>query len=275
MKIKARIGLIGCGNMGGAILSGLVKQGIVAKRQVFVHDVDSSKTNLIRKKLGIQSVSSSHELVKIADIIILAIKPQDFLSLGPELKIQTGSKKILISILAGTPIQKIKSVAGTHWRVVRVMPNLGAQVGEAISAVTGNEASSEGASAVATTKQIFASVGKVVQVPERYFDLVTAVSGSGPAYFFLMMELLAAICEQSGLTKEVAKTLAVQTALGSAQLAIQSPHTPAELRKMVTSKKGTTEAALAFLFQKKFDQIFKDAVRQAQKRSQQLSKSNS
>jgi pyrroline-5-carboxylate reductase len=120
--------------------------------------------------------------------------------------------------------------------------------------------------------KIFSGCGKVVEVPERYFDLVTAISGSGPAYFFLLMELLADVGKQMGLSAKTAELFAVQTAFGAAKLAQHSAHSPSRLREMVTSKKGTTDAALSHFQKKGFSNIFVEGVRRAMARAKELSK---
>ena len=161
----------------------------------------------------------------------------------------------------------IAIILGTKPAVVRAMPNLGAQVSQSMTAVTG-----ENRSALQSAEVIFSGCGQVILLSEKHFDLVTAISGSGPAYFFLLMELLAKAAERKGISKGAARLLAVQTAFGAALLAERSIRTPKELRKQVTSKKGTTDAALRYLEKKKFSQTFLSAIDRAVKRARQLSK---
>ena len=146
------------------------------------------------------------------------------------------------------------------------MPNLGARVGQAITALTGKDTRS-----VDIAETIFSGCGKTLRLEEQFFDLVTALSGSGPAYFFLMMELLVNMAVKNGMNEKDARQLAVQTAVGSGLLAAQSEYSPEELRKMVTSKGGMTEAALNVLNQKKFGNIFSEALQAALDRGKQLS----
>ena len=268
MKLKGRIGLIGCGNMGSAIISGLLKKRLARASQILVCDAVPSKMNSIARVYGVHPVRKSQDLIRRSRVFILAVKPQDLRSVANEIRGVLNSKHIVVSILAGTPISKLRRFLGTRAAIVRAMPNLGAQVGEAVTALS---ASSPRARTVAEV--IFSGCGEVCFLPERHFDLVTAVSGSGPAYFFLMMELLVQVARKGGMSERTARLLAVQTAVGAACLAQKSSRSPAELRKMVTSKKGTTEAALRFLSKKKFSSIFTAAVHEAARRARQLSRS--
>jgi pyrroline-5-carboxylate reductase len=164
---------------------------------------------------------------------------------------------------------KIATALGRNATVVRAMPNLGAKVGHSMTVLCGKNKK-----AVLFSTKLFTGCGEVVTLPEKMLDLVTAVSGSGPAYFFHMMELLTDFGVEQGLPRPVAEVLAVQTGLGAALVAKNSKVPCAQLRQMVTSKKGTTEAALKTLKQKKFGKIFQQALASAMKRSLQLREKN-
>lgn len=265
-KINKRIGFIGCGNMGSAILKGLVSNKIASPKQIFIFDADFSKMNSVSKKYHVQKALNNRDLIRKCQIVLLAIKPQEFSQVAREIRFELGSEHIVISILAGTPIAKIKKDLNSHCQISRAMPNLGALVGEAITAVT-----STNSQAASVASAIFSGCGKVIKLSERYFDLVTAVSGSGPAYFFLLTELLSQAAQKGGLSKDSADLLAIQTAVGAAQLTKISTKRPGELRQMVTSKKGTTDAALKYLKQHHFEKIFLNAINRAVKRAQELS----
>lgn len=266
-QIRQTIGLIGCGNMGSAIAAGLLENRIAGSRRVFVYDSLPGKKRRIARLYRVRSAQNLADLVRSSAIVLLAVKPQDLSTVAKEIRSVLKSSHIVISILAGVPIQKLRRLLGGQPTVVRAMPNLGAQVGEAVTALA-----SPKRSALQTAEIIFSGCGKTVRLSEKHFDLVTAVSGSGPAYFFLMMELLAKFGETRGLSKEAARLLAVQTALGAGRLAEATGDSPEALRKKVTSKKGTTEAALHVLFQKGFPKIFRSAVHQAIRRSKALSR---
>lgn len=268
MRLNKAIGIIGCGNMGSAILAGLLGKRIVQRSQIFVYDSTHSKMKLLSQTCRVNAVRSNLALVRRAGIVILAVKPQDIGSVAVEVRDHLRTNQIVISILAGMLMSKMKQLFGTRPAIVRAMPNLGAQVGEAVTALTGPNRF-----ALRLAEMIFLGCGKVIRLPEKYFDLVTAVSGSGPAYFFLMMELLTQVGHKGGLSEKAARFLAVQTAVGASKLAQSSSHSPEELRKMVTSKKGTTEAALSFLFRNHFPKLFHDALSRAVRRSHELSES--
>ena len=268
MKIKEKIGLIGVGNMGGAILEGLFKKNMAEPSQVWVYDKIGDKAAQFSKQRKAGLASSNQDLVAKTSLVILAFKPQDLFDAAEEFKSSLTPSHTVISILAGTPIAKIRKAISGNFKVVRAMPNLGAKVGEAVTALTTDDRDPK---TLTAAEQIFSGCGKTVRLEEKYFDLVTAVSGSGPAYFFLMMELLMKEGIQSGLSEADARLLAVQTAVGAALLAQGSPSSPEELRKMVTSKGGTTEAALKVLDSKNFPELFHEALQAALKRGRELS----
>lgn len=261
------IGLIGVGNMGTAIVEGLFKKNLVKPSQVMVFDKLTDKAQEFSRQWKTGLAQSSEELASKCEVILLAVKPQDLAATASEMKIKAEKSLTVISILAGVPLSKFKEVFGPKVELVRAMPNLGAKVGESMTAIT---ATSEKASSFAD--QIFSGCGKVVRLEEKFFDLVTAVSGSGPAYFFLLMELLEASGRAQGLSEKDARLLAIQTALGSALLAASADVSPEELRKRVTSKGGTTEAALNVFNQHKIADIVSEAVKAAVNRGKELAK---
>lgn len=266
MKIREKIGLIGVGNMGTAILEGLFRERITSPDHVWVQDKIQEKVTAFRRRWRVNPASSLSEVLKNTDVILLAVKPQDLREAGSEMKPRLLKSQVVISILAGTPIAKLRDALGVQPALVRAMPNLGAKAGEAMTAVTSSDER-----ALLIAEQIFSGCGLSARLPEDAFDLVTAVSGSGPAYFFLLMELLAEKGMEKGLSREVSELLAVQTAVGAALLARMSGTSPEELRKMVTSKGGTTEAALRHLEENKFPAVFLDAVEAALNRGRELS----
>jgi len=185
MKIKSSIGFIGCGNMGSSIVKGILTKGVVLPRRVYVLDVDQVKASRLTRSLGVRKARSLKEIAQKSHVLVLAVKPQQLQDLARTLKPHLQKKHIIISILAGTTLKTLKKYCGSRPATVRVMPNLGALVGEAMSVVCGQKAY-----ALQVAKRIFGACGDVLVLRESYFDVVTAVSGSGPAYFFLLMELL-------------------------------------------------------------------------------------
>jgi len=265
--MKQKIGFIGCGNMGAGLLEGILKNRLVAKRQVFVYEVDVARRKKLKARCGIQTVDSLETLSKKVSILLVAIKPQQLEAVAKKLKATLTRRHTVVSILAGITLGNLKKVLGPEAGIVRVMPNLGAIVGEAASALCGTSPR-----AVRLAKPLFAACGEVVEVKERLMNSVTAISGSGPAYFFYLMELLEEEGKKAGLPRAVARKLSVQTALGAGCLAKEGSHSPEELRKMVTSKKGTTEAALKTFKKNGFGRIVSAAVKKATQRAKELSR---
>lgn len=268
-RIEQRIGFLGVGNMGTAILEGLLKNGIALPSQISIYDIDKEKTARLTKAWKVQTEPTVASVLAATEVILLAVKPQDLPNLGSGLARDPENRRYtVISILAGTPIEALKQFVGKKAGIVRAMPNLCAKVGEAITALTSSDPQ-----ALGLAEKIFSGCGKTVVLGEQYFDLVTAVSGSGPAYFFYLMELMTEFGKNQGLEAKDAQCLAIQTALGAARLAESesSSHSLEDLRKRVTSKGGTTEAALKVLQDQKFDQIFLEALTAALKRGRELS----
>ena len=263
--MKKKIGLIGVGNMGTAILDGVLEQKLLSPQQCFVFDKFEDKAKSYARKRKVKRATSLQDLAGKTDILLLAIKPQDLPALAEEIKPSLRARHAGMSILAGVTLKNLKKHFGRMpW--VRVMPNLGAQVGESMTALTGPKGST-----LNLSNKIFSACGKTVVLKENFFDLVTAMSGSGPAYFFLLMELITEHGQKSGLKPEEAKLLAVQTALGASLLAAGSEFSPGELRSQVTSKGGTTAAALSVFQDQKIRQTVQKALRAAEKRGAQLS----
>ncbi len=262
-----KIGVIGVGNMGSSILEGVISKGLTTPQNIFVFDKDAKKLKDFAKKTRVNLVSSTEELIKKSDVVLIAMKPQDFAVFASENKKFWTEKKWLISILAGMTIAKIKAAIGEEISIVRAMPNLGAKVGAGMTAV-----SSASKQALLFSKVFFSGCGEVAILDEKHLDLVTALSGSGPAYFFYMMELMEEFGIQNGLHNSVARLLAIQTGIGAALVAKSSDFSTAQLREMVTSKKGTTDAALQTLKRKKFANGFKTAMKAAMTRSRELRK---
>ena len=260
-----KVGIIGLGNMGGAIVQGVLAKGYAAGNDVYAFDADAAKCADACAALGIQQSDSLEALTKTTSVLLLSVKPQDLPKVGEAIGEQLSDDHVLISILAGMPIAVIQKHVGGRGHVIRAMPNLGAKVGESLTAVTGGDEKS-----VHVAKEIFDCCGQTIEVEERYFDLITAASGSGPAYFFFLMQVIAEFAEKEGLPPEVAQLLSVQTALGAAKLAAASDENPGELKRRVTSKGGTTEAALKFLEESGAREQWLNALAAALERGKEL-----
>lgn len=260
-----KIGVVGVGNMGASILEGVLVRRLTTPSNVWVYDKVPSKAGSFVRRHKVCRAQSVAELLKKSDVVLLAMKPQDFTDFAMEYRSFFRPGQGIISILAGMTTEKIAKALGKNVTVVRAMPNLGAKAGQSMTVICGKNKK-----ALSFAGTLFAGCGEVVTLPEKMLDLVTAISGSGPAYFFHLMELLADFGVKQGLSPKVAGMLAVQTGLGAALLAKGSKESCAELRQRVTSKKGTTEAALKTLQHGKFGKIFQRALAAATKRSREL-----
>lgn len=264
------IGIVGLGNMGCALLKGLIERGTVKRDPLIGFDVDLKKCQNVKRRLRISIAKSVKGLSRRADVIIIAVKPKDINLLLERLP-SRAKDALYISIAAGIKTASIEKKLGGHPRVIRVMPNTPALVGEGMSAICKGRYATKTDLEVA--REIFLSVGDCVGLEERYLDLVTAISGSGPAYFFYLIEALIKAGEDLGLKKEIVKKLVAKTALGSARLLIESKEEAEALRQRVTSKGGTTEAAIKVFERNRIKGIIGKAVRAAVKRSKELSRS--
>ena len=263
--LDCNISFIGGGNMAQALIGGLIARGLPATRITVSDPVE--QVRLLLQEKDIQVTDDNAEAIKNADIVVFAVKPQVLAQVLKPLNGQFDGKLVL-SIVAGAEISTISSLLGTE-RVVRIMPNTPALVQTGAHGLFAYDAVSENDRSLAS--QVFAATGLTIWVSsEDQIDAVTAVSGSGPAYFFYMMESMIRAGKNLGLDEKVATELTLQTALGAAQMAITSSNTPAELRKNVTSPNGTTQAAIDAFDRGQISQNIQAALAAAKKRSQEL-----
>ncbi|MDH0031458.1 MULTISPECIES: pyrroline-5-carboxylate reductase [unclassified Acinetobacter] len=264
--LNQNICFIGGGNMAQALIGGLLSRGLPTTR-ITVSDPVEQIRHVLEEK-GIQTTTDNAEAIKNADVVVLAVKPQVLATVLQPLK-GLLSDKLVISIIAGAEIQTISDLIGGSQRIVRVMPNTPALVQTGAHGIYAPEA--VGVQDRELSSQILAATGLTIWVDnEAQIDAVTAVSGSGPAYFFYLMESMIRAGKNLGLDEKVATALTLQTALGAAQMAITSSNSPAELRKNVTSPNGTTQAALEVFDRAQISQNIQAALAAAQKRSQEL-----
>lgn len=260
-----RLGIIGAGNMGGSIARGAVAAGVLQKADLLLAEADPKR----RRAIADEGFSTHHEpeAALEAEQVLLAVKPQSFPDLARALG-TLAEPRVVISIMAGLTSGAIRKALGEGARVVRVMPNTPCLVGEGMAAVALGQGALAGDEALAV--KLFDALGKTVRVEESLMDAVTALSGSGPAYVFLLAEILERAGASLGLEPEVAARLVRQTILGSATLMDRSDETPAALREAVTSPGGTTEAALAVLAERGIEKILTEAVTAARDRGREL-----
>ena len=265
--MELTLAIIGAGNMGEALLRGLLRSGWITPERVVCADVPE-RCELIRATHGVRVTSDNVEAVTGADIVVLAVKPQIIRDVLAEVADALNPDQTLISIAAGTTTQVIENMVADGVPVVRVMPNTPALVDEGMAVVAPGAHAT--AHSVALAREILGTVGSVLELPESLMDAVTAVSGTGPAYFFYLAEAIIAGGVDLGLSHDVATELVVQTMIGSAALLNQADMEAAELRQMVTSPGGTTAAAVEVLDAAKVQDLFRDAVVTAARRSAEL-----
>jgi pyrroline-5-carboxylate reductase len=263
-----KIAVIGGGKMGGTLVRGMIARKMIPFRSVTVTDIDALRLKELHSSLKVHTSADNKKAVKDADIVILAIKPQQFGDTLKNLRPVVNADKLFISIAAGVPTRSIEKLLTGSPRVLRVMPNINTLAGQGASAVTAGKFARK--DDIKYALAIFNAVGLAVEVDEKLMDAVTGLSGSGPAYCFVMIEALADAGVQLGLTRELAEKLAAQTMLGAAGLFLTGGQHPAQLKNMVTSPGGTTAAGLKVLEEGKIRATLIDAVEAAAKRSKEL-----
>jgi pyrroline-5-carboxylate reductase len=268
-----KIAFIGGGNMGEAMLAALIEKKICLPAAICVSDVSAERRQYINNRYGVPVTGRNGEAVAGKDIIVLAVKPQTLPEVLPDLKGSLQSSQLVLSIIAGATIRKIGEGLG-HQRLVRAMPNTPARIGYGVTGWTATQEVT--VRQKESARSVLGAMGKEIYFgDEKFLDMVTAVSGSGPAYFFLLAEALIEAAVKIGLPLQEAEGLVTQTMLGSAQLLVRSGRPPAELRRNVTSRGGTTEAALNVFEKGGFSRLVADAVKAAYKRAQELGKTSS
>ncbi|MCB5951105.1 pyrroline-5-carboxylate reductase [Enterococcus sp. BWT-B8] len=247
-----KIGFIGTGNMAGAIVQGIVAQNFVKGEEVYLFDILTDKVQELGCQISGNVCSSAADVIKQADAIVLSVKPNIIQKVMEETKtILLDKKPLLISIAAGTTLDKLAGLAGTNdLPIVRVMPNVNAMIGMGAAAVTGNETASK--EQVQYVVDLFNAVGKAWEVDEKDFSAYTALAGSSPAYAYLFIDSLARAGVKHGLTKDKALEYAAQAVLGSAQMIMESKENPWTLIDRVCSPGGTTVAGLLALEEEAF-----------------------
>lgn len=244
-KLDKTVAFLGAGNMAGALIKGILASGVLAPEQVLVTDVRKPRLEELREKHGVRVVASNEEAARLADVIVLATKPQVFDRLLPEVKRGVRADSLVVSIAAGIPISAIEKLLPENTRVVRTMPNTPAIVDAGATAISAGTHATD--ADVTLARALFDSVGVTVVLDEYLLDAVTGLSGSGPAYMFLIIEALSDAGVKVGLHRDSAQLLAAQTVLGSAKLLLETGEHPGRLKDMVTSPGGTAIAGLSSL----------------------------
>ena len=263
-----KIAFIGGGNMGEAMLSAILDKGLSTPQALCVSDTSETRQQHLEKKYGVSVMDDNRLAAGKGDIIIMAVKPQNLAVLMADLGGQLKPAQLVLSIIAGARINTLCQGLN-HRNTVRAMPNTPTQIGEGMSVWT--------ATAEVTgiqkewARSVLGTMGKEIYVDdEKYLDMATSVSGSGPAYFFLFVESLVEAAVHIGLPRDVAEALVLQTMLGSGHLIQESDKSPAELRRMVTSPGGTTAEALLQFEKAGFGKLIEQAVTAAYNRAREL-----
>ena len=266
-----KLGFVGAGNMGSAILRGLISAQYITAEDMAICDLSAKKLEELSDEFpGLSCTESAIELVEMCDMIILAVKPHFMADVIDEVRNELNAKAV-VSIAAGwTMEQLMDALEGTGATCLRVMPNTPAMVGEGMTAICEDTTFDQDDFEFA--KGIFEAIGRVVILPERLFDGVIAVSGSGPAYVFMMIEAMADAGVKEGLTRSVAYEMAAQTLLGSALMVLQTGLHPGALKDAVCSPAGTTIEAVEELERKGFRAAIMDAMKMCAEKSRSMSK---
>jgi pyrroline-5-carboxylate reductase len=256
--------------MGSAMLGGWLESGTLERDDVIVVDKDTAKASQLSKRFGVRMAEGNKDAAEVAGIAVLAVKPQDSSGVLEDISGAMCSEKVVVSIIAGLSISSMRKKLGEETALLRVMPNMGAQVGASVSGYAIDPG--HGGFDTALPVRLLEAIGEVVEVEEGYLDLVTAVSGSGPAYFFLMVESLEKAAIRLGLPEDIARKLSRETLWGAAKVLKESGRDAAELRQAVSSPGGTTLAALGVLEEAGFTEAMSRAVEAAHKRAGELTR---
>ena len=271
MDIKnVKIGIIGGGAMAENILRGMLQADLLPAEQITVSDVRPERLTYLKGAFKVKTLLDNVDLASKADIIIIAVKPQNMKGLLDEIKPVINEKKLILSIAAGVKTKTIADGLAGKGRIIRSMPNIAAKVLESASALSTGPAST--GEDLAAAKKIFEAIGKIVVINEELMDAVTGLSGSGPAYFFLFIEALAEGGVKAGLSRAVALKLAAQTCFGAAKLILETEEHPAVLKDQVISPGGTTSAGIEVLEKGAVRGMLMNAVAAAADRSKELGK---
>jgi pyrroline-5-carboxylate reductase len=271
-----RLALIGAGNMSEALARGILRTQLLTPDRLVASDPSPSRRELFARALGITTTDSNRDAARDADIILLCVKPQSMTSALADIRdLIDATRTLLISIAAGISIDFISAHLGAHqpWRIIRAMPNTPMLVGAGVTALARGALAST--ADLATARRIFESGGPVLEVAQDKLNAVTAVSGSGPAYFFYLVEQMIRAGVENGLTEPEATLLATRTAIGAGRMLESTTDSAGELRRKVTSPGGTTAAAIEAMSAGGFERIIADAIRAATERGRVLGRAQS
>lgn len=265
----SKIVFIGGGNMASCLIGGMLANGF-SSQDITVSEPNEDSRNRMSSSFGVLTTDDNIAAASQADIVVLAVKPQIMGTVASPLAQALEHKPIIVSIAAGIPVNALQNWMGQELKIVRAMPNTPAMVQSGATGLFANQ--SLGKDQQTIIENIFSAVGYTCWVnQESDIDAVTAVSGSGPAYFFLIYEAMLKVAKELGLDSETASQLTLHTAMGAARLALGSDSAPEELRKQVTSPGGTTQAAIESFQAQGLEDVFRKAMTAAEERAKEMS----
>ncbi|MFQ3544025.1 pyrroline-5-carboxylate reductase [Halobacillus rhizosphaerae] len=267
--IKQTIAFLGAGSMAEAMISGMVESGNIPAEQIIVTNrSNQERLNEIHNKYGVRTVLKDQLDYSEVDQFILAMKPKDIEAVLEDIKIKIEPNQVLVSVLAGISTSYMEDRLNDGQQVIRVMPNTSSMLRESATAISpGRHAAMD---QVMVAKELLQSIGRVFVIDEENMDVFTGIAGSGPAYFYNLMEHIEDTGNQEGLDRETIREIGAQTLLGAAKMLLERDESPTELRKKVTSPNGTTAAGLDALDQNGGGQAISEAIKGAASRSEEL-----
>lgn len=268
--MQKKLGFIGCGNMGKAMIGGILKAKIFSPENIMVADIDENNLSEAKKAYNINITTKNTDVAKIADILILSIKPNIYSKVIDEIKDYIKDDVIIVTIAAGINLQKTEQLFGRQIKIIRAMPNTPALVGEGMTALCPNSKVSK--QELQDIINIFESFSKTEVVKETLMNIVTSIAGSSPAYVYMFIEAMADGAVLDGMPREQAYKFAAQTVLGSAKMVLETELHPGQLKDMVCSPGGTTIAAVAALEKEGFRNAVISAVKACTRKSIEMSK---
>jgi pyrroline-5-carboxylate reductase len=268
--MNKKIGFIGAGNMGKAMIGGIVKSNLISPSNVIAYAPNAHKLNTLKNEFNIEIGSSAKHIAKIADIIVVAVKPNIYDEILEDIKEDLTKDKIIVTIAAGKSIQNIENILGEDCKIIRTMPNTPALVNEGMSSLCANEMVTN--EELEEVKRIFESFGKAEVLPEHLIESVIGVSGSSPAYVFMFIEAMADGAVLGGMARDKAYKFAAQAVLGAAKMVLETGKNPGELKDMVCSPGGTTIEAVRTLEEKGLRSAVIEAMVNCMEKSKSMSK---
>lgn len=267
-----KVGFIGTGNMGTPLLKGVIRSKAAIPGDIYIFDVDRSKSEALAKETGVGVAADNAALVRACDYIVLAVKPVYIRQVLEEIKDAFTAEKVLVSIAVGVASKTLKSVLGDNSKVVRTMPNLPVLVGEGMTLVCFDKNISDSDRKI--VRSLFSGSGKVEELEERLMSEVTALTSSSPAYVFMMIEAMADSAVEQGIPRKIAYTLASQAVLGSAKMVLETGLHPAELKDQVCSPAGTTIEAVQALEKNGFRYSIMEAMKECTRRALEIGRAS-